>query len=292
MPPVVPTLPISALTLAAFERDHRATNMPLLVHGVDFGELTKLDARGFGALLDDRSIDVRAYSKGFLDNPDAWIEKGYCPKLARMRGWEYATMIESGMARAEDLYAVCDVRGSRAGAIFEKVLAEISQRTGLKSTPHLPGVSIWWGPPGHREPLHMDITDGTLFQIHGEKTVTLFPDHAWKYLYPFELGSAMSWSFSKVHLPNPDFERYPLLENALRERIDVTLRPGDMLFIPTTWAHEVTGSSEGDHVLSMNHFWHTPMTKLVHIQEAALQKLVPEPTRSELVAKRQAMKAP
>ncbi|MBP9113894.1 MAG: hypothetical protein KBF88_13870, partial [Polyangiaceae bacterium] len=163
----IPTLSFADLTPAAFERAHRVPNLPLLVRGVEFGALASLDARGFGALLDDRSIDIRAYSKGFLDNPDAWAEKGYCPKLARMKGWEYAAMIESGMARAEDLYAVCDVRGSRAGTFFEKILADVSQRTGLKSTPHLPGVSIWWGPPGHREPLHMDITDGTLFQIHG-----------------------------------------------------------------------------------------------------------------------------
>ena len=42
---------------------------------------------------------------------------------------------------------------------------------------------------GHTEPLHIDVTDGTLLQLCGRKRITLFPPHCWKELSPFPVSA-------------------------------------------------------------------------------------------------------
>jgi hypothetical protein len=66
---------------------------------------------------------------------------------------------------------------------------------------------MWWGAPGHTEPLHCDLTDGTLWQLRGRKRVVLFPAEVWRDLYPFGVEQRMSWAFSQVRHDSPDLLR-------------------------------------------------------------------------------------
>lgn len=104
----------------------------------------------------------------------------------------------------------------------------------------------WWGPPGHTEPLHMDVTDGTLLQLHGQKRVVLFPPSCWRLLRPYPLDPAgVSWAFSRLSLQAALAAEPATLEPPLREalarRMEVILHEGDTLFIPACAAHEISG---------------------------------------------------
>jgi lysine-specific demethylase 8/hypoxia-inducible factor 1-alpha inhibitor (HIF hydroxylase) len=98
-------------------------------------------------------------------------------------------------------------------------------------------------------------------QLHGEKHVILFPPSQLKNLYPFPLtvqlrrGLAMRPGYSQTYPASPDFRAFPKLQKALRHRHDVVIGPGDVLFIPAGWWHEITTLGDGM-VCSVNRFWH------------------------------------
>lgn len=100
------------------------------------------------------------------------------------------------------------------------------------------GPYLWIAPEGHYEYTHCDADDGLLFLISGQKTVKLFH---WKYLdelYPNELGSKGRTIQSRVDLTQLDYEKFPLMKDVVCETC--VLGPGDMLFIPAFYWHQVT----------------------------------------------------
>lgn len=90
------------------------------------------------------------------------------------------------------------------------------------------------GPGSKFRTLHQDANHvhAFVFQIVGKKSFYLFPPKMRRYLYP------------DPELPNlspidpyvaPDFERYPLYEQA--EGVEVTVNEGEMVFVPSDWWH-------------------------------------------------------
>ena len=65
-----------------------------------------------------------------------------------------------------------------------------------------------------------------------------------------------------MYLDRPDFDRFPRLAQALPNRVDVLLDPGEVLFIPSNWWHEVS-SLPDSYICSLNRFWKVaPLTRL------------------------------
>eukprot|EP01121_Diplochlamys_sp_Union-15-3_P021656 TRINITY_DN8887_c0_g1_i1.p1 TRINITY_DN8887_c0_g1~~TRINITY_DN8887_c0_g1_i1.p1 ORF type:complete len:279 (+),score=42.77 TRINITY_DN8887_c0_g1_i1:264-1100(+) len=100
------------------------------------------------------------------------------------------------------------------------------------------GPHLWIGCTGHYEFCHFDPDDGLLSIITGRKKVTLFSYNYLKHLYPNPLGSPGRTVQSQVNCDDPDLERFPLFEEVVRE--ECILEPGEMLFIPAFYWHQVT----------------------------------------------------
>lgn len=84
--------------------------------------------------------------------------------------------------------------------------------------------------------------------------------HLFSHLYPFPV-SGLLWhglkrraSYSRVYPDRPDFVKFPKFQEAFRQRYEVILKQGDVLFIPVGWWYEVTALGE-DIVCSINRFW-------------------------------------
>jgi lysine-specific demethylase 8/hypoxia-inducible factor 1-alpha inhibitor (HIF hydroxylase) len=229
---------------------------------------------------------ARYYGQDHLESPDAWATLGYCREQMVVTAGQYEELLVYGAARAHDVYIVSDIGETRAGRSLAPQFDRLSRRTGFELSHFGPVITAWWGPPRHTEPLHCDIVDGTLWQLHGEKRVVLFPAQQWCNLYPFPFSSKMSWSFSQVSLKHPDTSRFPRLEEALHHKIELILTEGEILYIPAGWAHEITGVGDTKHVLSVNRFWKTSMLKLGFLPEDVIQNLVPEPMRTELLRRK------
>lgn len=95
-----------------------------------------------------------------------------------------------------------------------------------------------------------------LMQISGEKHLTLFDPHHNENLYEAHIPEAIlsfspstgkflrntllestSMVMSPVDIQEPDLERFPNFAKA--RRVHCVLRPGDVLFMPAFWWHEV-----------------------------------------------------
>lgn len=101
------------------------------------------------------------------------------------------------------------------------------------------GVQLW---------THYDIMDNILIHISGRKRVVLFPPSEALNLYMVGDKSEI------MDIDEPDLNAYPKFKNV--KRFECILDPGDILFIPALWFHNVTAM---DFSVSVNMFWkHLP----------------------------------
>lgn len=94
---------------------------------------------------------------------------------------------------------------------------------------------FWIGPAGTVTPLHCDYDDNIFAQIWGTKRIFLSPPHHDAFLYPREANAIL---FGSPFDPEaPDFDQFPLARQATM--IEVIVNPGDMLYVPAGWYHQV-----------------------------------------------------
>ena len=96
---------------------------------------------------------------------------------------------------------------------------------------------------------HYDPDDNFLVIIRGRKRVRLF-GHDLSGLYPNPLGSHGKTVQSQVDCDSPDVDRFPQFANARCE--ETVLEPGEMLFIPAFYWHQVCALDTG---ISVNMFY-------------------------------------
>ncbi|XXT19048.1 cupin-like domain-containing protein [Sorangium sp. So ce429] len=110
---------------------------------------------------------------------------------------------------------------------------------------------FWLGPAATVSPVHFDRHENFNVQITGRKAWTLFsPEDSRRLDYPaLEMPSVI---FSPIDVEQADARRYPLFAGARRH--EVTLEPGEVLFIPAGWWHHVRTLETS---ISINFWWWT-----------------------------------
>ena len=111
------------------------------------------------------------------------------------------------------------------------------------------GPYMWVAHQSHYEFCHFDPDDNFLVVIRGRKRVRLF-GHDLSSLYPNPLGSHGKTVQSQVDCDAADLRRFPLFANARCE--ETVLAPGEMLFIPAFYWHQVCALDTG---ISVNMFY-------------------------------------
>jgi Cupin-like domain len=94
----------------------------------------------------------------------------------------------------------------------------------------------WIGPAGTVTGLHKDDSHNALAQLYGRKRVLLLSPRNDPFVYPsrkYDYGARLSY----VDAEAPDHARYPLFRSVEKE--EVVLAPGELLFIPVGWWHQV-----------------------------------------------------
>ncbi|WP_338468355.1 cupin-like domain-containing protein [Novosphingobium sp. ZN18A2] len=103
--------------------------------------------------------------------------------------------------------------------------------------------SLWIGNPG-RTAAHWDLPDNLSCVVRGERHYLLFPPEQVGNLYVGPIDRTLAGQpTSMVDCENPDFERFPRYREALAHAREAVLQPGDALFIPSMWFHQVISTA-------------------------------------------------
>ncbi len=115
-------------------------------------------------------------------------------------------------------------------------------------------VSLWLGNHSIVAP-HFDYPANIACCIAGVRRFTLFPPDQVANLYvgPWDLTPA-GQPISLVDIKHPDLEKYPRFEEALSLAVSADLQPGDAIYIPSLWWHQVESLAE---VNGLINFWWT-----------------------------------
>lgn len=119
-------------------------------------------------------------------------------------------------------------------------------------------------------PLHHDFEDNLYVVVEGEKRFLLFPPSDAPCLYTrgtvvrVEPHGAIVYApgepmphLSRLDPRAPDPERFPRFAEVRHHGREVVLGPGDMLFVPAGWFHEVSSHGTERHI-ALSFFAHAP----------------------------------
>ena len=129
---------------------------------------------------------------------------------------------------------------------------------------------------------HFDQPKNIACCLVGKRRFTLFPPNQIDNLYPGPLNPTPGGQVvTLANLSQPDFTRFPRLKNALANAYIVDLEPGDALYYPSMWWHEVEAF---DRFNAMVNFWWmatepylgNPMDVLMHAMMSLRDRPVKE----------------
>jgi len=112
----------------------------------------------------------------------------------------------------------------------------------------------WWLGNAVTAATHYDGMDGINCMVAGRKRFTFFPPDQLENLYigPLDLAPG-GQPTSMVRVSAPDLQRYPRFARALEVAETVDVEPGDAVFIPNMWWHNVESLDRVN--LSVNYWW-------------------------------------
>jgi hypothetical protein len=113
--------------------------------------------------------------------------------------------------------------------------------------------SLWLG-NACTVPAHFDVPQNIACCILGRRRFTLFPPEQVANLYigPIELTPA-GQTVSCVDIRNPDYDRFPRYREAEQHALIADMEPGDALFLPSMWWHNVESLAPANGLV--NYWW-------------------------------------
>ncbi len=116
-----------------------------------------------------------------------------------------------------------------------------------------PLAKIWIGTESIAS-AHYDLPNNIACCAVGRRRFTLFPPDQIHNLYPGPLEPTPGGQVvTMVDFRNPDFERFPRARQALEAALVADLQPGDGLFYPSMWWHQVEASAPFN--VMINYWW-------------------------------------
>lgn len=158
----------------------------------------------------------------------------------------FAEFLKAMLSAAPD--APCYLAYKRAHEIFPSTDYDFASLLGDLDTDS--DTRAWIGSAGTRSMLHSDLKDNLFVQVWGTKHVVLLPWRDSRSAYPFPDNVVNS----QIDLADVDLERYPRMARAALYA--GTVHPGDLLFIPRGWWHDLRASTPS---VSLNHWFGAPL---------------------------------
>lgn len=197
----------------------------------------------------DRGVDVfatktRAAARGVMGYNDALTDFAFVK--ARMPLAEFMAHLQAyaGADPAPAIAAQC--------AKVSEVIPGFHDENPLQALPDV--VPNFWLGNALTVPVHHDHPYNLACVVAGRRRFTLFAPEQVGNLYIGPLQHTPSGApISVVHPRSPDFERYPRYREALASAWVAEMGPGDALYIPPLWFHQVEALEPVN--LLVNYWW-------------------------------------
>jgi hypothetical protein len=155
-------------------------------------------------------------------------------KLRLRREMPLADLIDRALAGgpSNDLYLTANNLALRRPALTP-LLADVGTLPAGTDRSQLPGAALFWfGPAGTVTPLHHDTLMLFHTQVVGRKR--------WRFVSPLDTHrlSNLDNVFSPIDLDRPDLARFPSFAGV--QVLETVVGPGETLFLPIGWWHQVT----------------------------------------------------
>ncbi len=203
-----------------FRQAHWFANKPLIVRGyvARWPRPPRFDFQDLRNRFAEVDVDV-VRGRDKLDRPDLQFGE----LTAKMKFGDYLDLVLT--TEGDDTYLVARNRVIEQTEIG-RLLDEIDPPADLFGLQQSRGISLWLGPKGTHTKLHHDATNNFFCQILGKKRISLIPPAA-TYIADAATGYYAAHSTEDARRIDPTLV------------YDVELEPGDGLFIPVGWWHEV-----------------------------------------------------
>jgi len=177
---------------------------------------------------------------GLMSPPDVEGRFFYNDQLTGFNFTKHSGRLEAFLSELLRIAGSADAPGMAVQSeIIPELLPGFVEANPMPLLPDYVEPRIWLGNRIRVAP-HYDLMENIAVCLAGKRRFTLFPPEQLANLYagPFELTPAGT-PVSMVDPLAPDLARYPRFAEAWSTAQQVTLEPGDALYIPYTWWHGV-----------------------------------------------------
>lgn len=212
----------------AFYRDFYALNRPAKLTGLvdHWPAMTLWSLDHFAAMAGERIVEAQVQRESAADYELA--------KDAHRRGVRFADYVEWLRVDepSNDVYLTAYNSGTNAVALAP-LWKDIGDIAILERRSDSDGF-LWLGPRGTLTPWHHDLTNNLLVQVLGEKLVRMSPPWAWARMRN-STHCFSDWDNEPLPAGPGDGDRPPTIE--------CVIGPGEAIFLPVGWWHQVEALS-------------------------------------------------
>jgi hypothetical protein len=173
--------------------------------------------------------------------------KGFNFERRRMRFAEALEAIVGGLQRPE------------SGSVYvgsvpaNEFLPGFSAQNPMPLLPATVGPRLWLGHASNVS-AHFDALDNLACVVAGSRRFTLYPPEAIAKLYVGPIDNTMAGQpVSLAASSAPDATRYPLFEQVRGQALRAQLQPGDALYLPKLWWHQIEATAPFNALV--NYWW-------------------------------------
>jgi hypothetical protein len=233
---------------------HRKRSLPVLLDGLadDWPARSNWSIARLRERFADRSISVITTRDGRLC---ADVETGVA--FRAMRFGDYLDALERG--ERPDAYLI------EPGSNWLPELSDDVRVPEYCRTAPWRNTRFWLSAANTSSPLHRDVAENLFFQVAGRKRFFLYPPSATPWLHSNPFRSALP-NYTSFDPEAPDYERFPRAREVTP--IEVILHPGDALYLPSRWWHQVRSLD----LSSSYNFWWADGALAVVVRAAELVK--------------------